>query len=420
MCLPTHFTGVKRLVTGNSMGYIYKITNTVNSKSYIGISVNHPIKSRGRTIAHLNGYGGNQLINDDLEIHGKNAFKVDILESNIFPEVLPDLEKFYIAKYNTVEPDGYNRTHGGERAKRPSDEVRRKQSEAKMGHTPWNKGKTGKYKFADIWDNQDEVIRLYKDEIKSSKEIADIFQVCDKTVIDVLKFNKIKLRKVKRHVSWREQDKIIHLYTVEMKPLAEIADKFKTDGQVIRRILVANNIEIRPNTDYLKGKPAHNRSEAWKHQDKIIELYTTDLLSAKKIGKKFDVNPTTILDILRLNNIELRVGHNQFGINPYSEPAKKLFLSLPASMDISEKRKIIFEKYSHLVSKAAIYAWVRKWGGASKPKKESTYDLCRQAFLSLPKTMPIPEKVKILRKKFSGTHRATIWYRVKKWQSEND
>ena len=400
------------------MGYVYKITNTENKKLYIGVSLNNPVKSRGRIIAHLNGYGGNSLINDDLKEYGKKAFKVELLEFGIFPEFLPDLEKFYIAKYNTVEPNGYNRTHGGEKNKRPSDKVRQKQSKAKMGNTPWNKGKTGKYTLADIWNHQDEVVRLYTVEFKSAGEIADIFRVCGHTVMNILKFNNVKIVNPKKHALWRDQDTVIRLYTVEMKPLSEIANKFKTDTGVIKRILVANNIEIRPNAYYLKGKTAHNKSDAWNHQDKIINLYTEDLLSAREISKKFDVSPQVIQDILRANNIKLKSGRNQFGITPYSESAKEFFFSLPEKMPLPEKRKIIREKYSGLVDKTTTYNWVKKWTGVSKPKKKSTYDACRQAFFALPISLPISEKQKILRKKFPDTHRTTIYTRVKKWQSE--
>ena len=103
------------------MGYVYKITNTVNGKAYIGISVNEP--TQGRIKEHLSGRG-NRIIARAIEKYGKDAFTYEILEENVFDEFLPDLEVAYIANFNTVVPNGYNLTSGGEVAKTLSDETR--------------------------------------------------------------------------------------------------------------------------------------------------------------------------------------------------------------------------------------------------------------------------------------------------------
>ena len=111
------------------MGYVYKITNTVNGKSYIGISIHEPEKRRIKD--HLSGHG-NQDIADDINIYGKDAFTYEILEANVFDELVPDLEVAYIASFNTVAPHGYNQNSGGTHAI-PSAETRRKISEAQKG-----------------------------------------------------------------------------------------------------------------------------------------------------------------------------------------------------------------------------------------------------------------------------------------------
>ena len=92
------------------MGYVYKITNTVNNKSYIGISIHEPEKKRIKQ--HLSG-NGNRLIANAVKKYGKDAFTYEILEENIFDEFLPDLEVAYIANHNTVAPNGYNLNSGG-------------------------------------------------------------------------------------------------------------------------------------------------------------------------------------------------------------------------------------------------------------------------------------------------------------------
>ena len=113
------------------MGFVYKITNTVNNKAYIGISIHEPEKRRIK--AHLNGHG-NRIIAAAVKKYGKDAFTYEVLEANVFDEFLPDLEVAYIANFNTVAPHGYNLTHGGDHAI-PCEETRRKISEGNRGRT---------------------------------------------------------------------------------------------------------------------------------------------------------------------------------------------------------------------------------------------------------------------------------------------
>ena len=120
------------------MGYVYKITNTVNGKAYIGISVNEP--TQGRIKEHLSGRG-NRIIARAVKKYGKEVFTYEILEENVFDEFLPDLEVAYIANFNTVVPNGYNLTSGGEVAKTLSDETRCKISDTLTGEKNPNFGK---------------------------------------------------------------------------------------------------------------------------------------------------------------------------------------------------------------------------------------------------------------------------------------
>ena len=113
------------------MGCIYKITNSVNGKAYIGKTVNNAEK--GRIRKHLDGKG-NQIIKRVVAKYGKDVFSVEILHDGIIPELLDSYEMEAIATHNTVSPNGFNLTSGGEGAI-PSDEARRKMSEAHKGNT---------------------------------------------------------------------------------------------------------------------------------------------------------------------------------------------------------------------------------------------------------------------------------------------
>ena len=112
------------------MGYIYKITNTRNNKSYIGISIHEP--TQGRIKHHLSGHG-NQCIANALKKYGQDVFVYEILEADVFDECLPDLEIAYIAEFNTVAPHGYNLTRGGDGAGSPSEQTRQRISASLKG-----------------------------------------------------------------------------------------------------------------------------------------------------------------------------------------------------------------------------------------------------------------------------------------------
>lgn len=115
------------------MGSIYKITNTVNGKSYIGQTRHDAEKTRIR--CHLNGDSkGSRLVKRAIEKYGKDAFAYEILHDGIIPEFLDDLEIEAIKKFNTIAPQGYNLTADGEGGS-PSEETRRKMSEVGKSRT---------------------------------------------------------------------------------------------------------------------------------------------------------------------------------------------------------------------------------------------------------------------------------------------
>lgn len=98
---------------------IYKITNKINNKSYIGLSIN--IKARWR--AHrsrpfqLNCHQYNCHLYKAIRKYGLENFDFSIIEECL-PEELSDKEIYWISYYNTNDPNfGYNNTDGGEYAR---------------------------------------------------------------------------------------------------------------------------------------------------------------------------------------------------------------------------------------------------------------------------------------------------------------
>ena len=112
---------------------IYKITNKLNGKVYIGQSID--IDTRWRQ--HINAKD-NYAIHNAIKKYGKENFKFEVLLE--CPANMLDVwERDMIALYDCISPNGYNLTEGGEGYK-CSEETRLKMSEAKKGKPSWNKG----------------------------------------------------------------------------------------------------------------------------------------------------------------------------------------------------------------------------------------------------------------------------------------
>lgn len=101
------------------MGIIYKITNLINGKSYIG-QTSRPLKARWKE--HKTGNYQRQVVDTAIRKYGKENFSIETLEE-CPNEELDDRERYWVAYYNTYH-DGYNNTEGGQiwQSTRLSDE----------------------------------------------------------------------------------------------------------------------------------------------------------------------------------------------------------------------------------------------------------------------------------------------------------
>lgn len=93
---------------------IYKITNLLNNKVYIGLTIQG---ARTRYIHHLyeTRSGSKFPIHNSIRKHGMENFNLEILETSENSETLKELEKHYIKLYNSNNRKlGYNLTEGGD------------------------------------------------------------------------------------------------------------------------------------------------------------------------------------------------------------------------------------------------------------------------------------------------------------------
>jgi len=125
---------------------VYKITNKVNGKMYVGQSkksiedrFQRHIKSAKKKI--------NRYLYDAMNHYGYDNFIIEVIERDIEKERIDEREKYWIKELSTLMPNGYNMTKGGGGGHTVEfwDEERKKdlykrQAEKRKGkkHSPWS------------------------------------------------------------------------------------------------------------------------------------------------------------------------------------------------------------------------------------------------------------------------------------------
>lgn len=97
------------------MGTIYMIRNIKNDKRYIGQSV-QPVEKRFRQhieAAYLDGRRSyNTCLSRAIRKYGSDYFELGVIADNVPDEDLDIVEAHYIDMYNTLAPNGYNKSMG--------------------------------------------------------------------------------------------------------------------------------------------------------------------------------------------------------------------------------------------------------------------------------------------------------------------
>lgn len=107
--------------------YVYKITNTINGKIYIGKHSTDDLED---------GYmGSGVVLKQAYKKYGLENFNKEVIDYYTSEEELNQGEIFYIAKFNSTNSEiGYNLTYGGEGGGK-TEETKQKMSIAKKGKT---------------------------------------------------------------------------------------------------------------------------------------------------------------------------------------------------------------------------------------------------------------------------------------------
>ena len=116
---------------------IYKLTNTINDKGYVGFTSNFKRRLREHKKTALKGQG--QAVHAAIRKHGWDNFVAEELYYTLDKKHALEIEDYFISLYETKEVKGYNITRGGQSGppkgfKMPpmSEETKRKISLAKQ------------------------------------------------------------------------------------------------------------------------------------------------------------------------------------------------------------------------------------------------------------------------------------------------
>lgn len=192
---------------------VYKITNKINNKIYIGIT-SKGLSARWKEHLYNAEHGCPYKLHNAIRKYGKENFSIELIDFCNSWEELEEKEKYYISEYNTLQDEfGYNMTEGGDgtisryvteetkdkiRQKAigrvVSEETREKLSEAgkvrtERRQTYWNSGKIGDNRRKPIlqYTKEGEFIREFDGINIAAKELG----MSATTIITALKHQNI-------------------------------------------------------------------------------------------------------------------------------------------------------------------------------------------------------------------------------------
>jgi len=95
--------------------FIYIVTNDVNHKSYVGLHSGSGLRKRWKNHLSAALAGEGSILYNAIRKYGPANFHVTAVWSgHISPEKLKMLERYYIRCFQTMSPNGYNLTDGGD------------------------------------------------------------------------------------------------------------------------------------------------------------------------------------------------------------------------------------------------------------------------------------------------------------------
>lgn len=244
-------------------GIIYKITNKVNGKSYIG-QTRYTLEFRWRQHIHKK---DNTYFHNAIRKYGVENFEKEILEECDYTD-LNKREIYYIAKYDSFK-NGYNLTIGG-------DGVR----------------------SLCIDNKYSEMAELYLSGFSSNK-IAGMYSIDKGTVVKVLKSLGVKIRNNKLSINAQELEELVRDYRSGYS-LKELAKRYDCSASGLKEYLLRKGMDFKIKYSILKDLEA---------QENLIKDYFDATMKVSEIQKKYHCSWATFTKVLSLHGISLGKKH---------------------------------------------------------------------------------------------------------------
>ena len=300
-------------------GFIYKITNKVNNKVYIG-QTRYTVESRWRQ--HLKNYNvehRKQPLYLAFEKYGIENFEIETVEE-VNVNSLDEREIFWIAKYNSFK-EGYNATIGGQGTKL--------------------------YYWTD--SKYEEIRTMYLSGFTTAN-IGKHFNVSSWVITNILKSLDVKLRNNPLSMNAVETAEFIKKYE-NGNSLKELASEYQTDKETVKRFLQKKGVNLRVHSLLVNNKELHNQ---------LIEDYVNGI-RYKDLEQKYLADTRTIKKILVEHGINLdiyrglkRTVKGAFCLtDEQCLEAIKLYNSKTPIKDIAKK---------YNVNMSTIYTMLKKYG----------------------------------------------------------
>lgn len=226
---------------------IYSITNVVTGDMYIGQTIQDFEKRWKSHIRALNrGDHDNEYLQRSWNKYGEDAFKFKAIHYCDELDILNDLEKYYIKKYDTYN-NGFNMTEGGDYFLNEIPEEIRKKRLENLKKVTRERSDYTEHQIAKV----KEMLSELENNPISIKKIARLTGVREKVIYNVKYLNSwVDVRsdlneklKIINNKETRNENIVKDLYSKKYL-LNEISEKYKLSQDTIKRILKKTMLKI--------------------------------------------------------------------------------------------------------------------------------------------------------------------------------
>lgn len=248
-------------------GFIYKVTNKVTGKSYIGQTRN-TVEFRWRQ--HYKAKD-NKYFHRAIQKYGKENFEVTTLEK-VKVELLNDREIYYINKYNTFN-NGYNLTKGG------------------SAYVPNRKCSNG---YIEVDDKYDEIKAMYLAGYSTAK-ISNLYNVDRHCISNILKSLGVKVKSnSKISINQQEFKELVEDYHSGYS-LRTLAKRYGCSSTGLKEYLVKKGVNLKEKFSILNNEST---------QKELIKDYLSNVITLKDILNKYHCEYAIFLKVLSNHGIK--------------------------------------------------------------------------------------------------------------------